>query len=67
MPAALQVSAVGPARYPQATWSSLAAYLSDEYLLDAHWMDVLRDACSRTNSALVRPASKAFFLERQFA
>ncbi len=31
------VSAVGPSRYPQATWSSLAAYLSDEYVLDEHW------------------------------
>ena len=31
------VSAAGPSRYPQATWSSLAAYLSDEYLLDEHW------------------------------
>lgn len=31
-------------------------------LLDEHWMAVLKDPCSRTNSALVRPASKAFFL-----
>ena len=31
------VSTVGPSRYPQATWSSLAAYLSDEYVLDEHW------------------------------
>jgi alcohol dehydrogenase class IV len=36
-------------------------------LLDARWMDVLRDPCSRTNSALVRPASKSFFLERELA
>ncbi|MFC1796199.1 iron-containing alcohol dehydrogenase [Pseudomonadota bacterium] len=32
-------------------------------LLDQHWMDILRDPCSRTNSALVRPASKMFFME----
>ncbi len=30
-------SAVGPSRYPQATWSSLAAYFSDEYLLSERW------------------------------
>jgi alcohol dehydrogenase class IV len=44
-----------------------AAYAQALELLDAHWMEVLRDPCSRTNSALVRPASKSFFLERQFA
>ena len=32
-------------------------------LLDQHWMDILSDPCSRINSTLVRPASKAFFLE----
>jgi len=32
-------------------------------LLDQHWMDILKDPCSRINSTLVRPASKAFFLE----
>jgi alcohol dehydrogenase class IV len=33
-------------------------------LLDRHWMDILRDPCSRTNSVLVRPASKTFFMEQ---
>ncbi len=44
-----------------------AAY--DEVLpvLEAAWMDVLRDPCSRTNSALVRPAHLSFFTERRFA
>ena len=32
-------------------------------LLDKHWMEILRDPCSRTNSALVRPASKSFFVD----
>jgi alcohol dehydrogenase class IV len=36
-------------------------------MLDEHWLDVLRDPCSRTNSVLVRPSSKSFFLEQQFA
>jgi alcohol dehydrogenase class IV len=31
-----------------------------------HWMDVLRDPCSRTNSALVRPGSLDFFAEKGF-
>ncbi|MBF0256304.1 MAG: iron-containing alcohol dehydrogenase [Gammaproteobacteria bacterium] len=35
-------------------------------LLDQHWLDIVRDPCSRTNSALVRPASKAFFVDGQF-
>ena len=35
-------------------------------LLDQHWMEIVRDPCSRTNSALVRPTSKAFFVERSF-
>ena len=35
-------------------------------LLDRHWMEILRDPCSRTNSALVRPASKTFFMEHAF-
>jgi alcohol dehydrogenase class IV len=43
------------------------AYAQALGFLDEHWMDVLRDPCSRTNSVLVRPASKSFFLERQFA
>lgn len=43
------------------------AYAQALDFVDEHWMDVLRDPCSRTNSALVRPASKAFFLEREFA
>jgi alcohol dehydrogenase class IV len=34
--------------------------------LQQHWMDILRDPCSRTNSALVRPASKRFFMEHAF-
>ena len=39
------------------------AYAQALDLLDEHWMAVLRDPCSRTNSALVRPASKSFFVE----
>ena len=35
-------------------------------LLDQHWMEILRDPCSRTNSTLVRPASKTFFMEHAF-
>jgi alcohol dehydrogenase class IV len=35
-------------------------------LLDQHWIEILRDPCSRTNSALVRPASKTFFMEHAF-
>ena len=31
--------------------------------LDLHWMEILRDPCSRTNSALVRRSSKMFFME----
>ena len=31
--------------------------------LDEYWMDIVKDPCSRTNSSLVRPGSKAFFLE----
>ena len=34
--------------------------------LEEHWPTVLRDPCTRTNSALVRPAHKDFFLERRF-
>jgi alcohol dehydrogenase class IV len=34
--------------------------------LDRHWLRILRDPCSRTNSTLVKPASKSFFLESQF-
>lgn len=39
------------------------SYLRMLPLLDQHWMKILRDPCSRTNSVLVRPASKAFFIE----
>ena len=42
------------------------AYTLVAPLLDEHWTEILRDPCSRTNSALVRPASKAFFTERAF-
>jgi len=31
--------------------------------LPEHWKNVLRDPCTRTNSALVRPDDKAFFEE----
>ncbi len=46
-------------------------YDSDSYTqalgaLDRHWMEILRDPCTRTNSTLVRPASKRFFMERAF-
>jgi alcohol dehydrogenase class IV len=30
-------------------------------LLEAHWMDVVRNACSRTNIALVRPSALEYF------
>ena len=43
------------------------AYEQAMNLLDRHWMEILKDPCSRTNSALVRPASKSYFLERGFA
>lgn len=42
------------------------AYAEALPLLDRDWTAVLRDPCSRTNSALVRPASKAYFLDREF-
>jgi alcohol dehydrogenase class IV len=35
-------------------------------LLEHHWMEIVRDPCSRTNSALVRPGSKSFFMEFGF-
>jgi alcohol dehydrogenase class IV len=35
-------------------------------LLKEHWPEVLRDPCSRTNSALVRPESLDYFLDRRF-
>ena len=41
-----------------------AAYNQALPLLDRHWMEILRDPCSRTNSSLVRPAGKAFFMEQ---
>lgn len=34
--------------------------------LEAQWIRILRDPCSRTNSTLVRPGDKAFFSERTF-
>ena len=43
-----------------------AAYSQALPLLDQHWMEVLRDPCSRVNSALVRPSSKGFFLQSAF-
>jgi len=43
------------------------AYSQALGLLDRHWIGILKDPCSRTNSALVRPASKSFFLDRGFA
>jgi hypothetical protein len=36
-------------------------------LVLARWNDILRDRCTRTNGALVRPAHVAFFVERSFA
>ena len=42
------------------------AYAQVLPLLQQHWMEILRDPCSRTNSALVRPASKSFFMEHAF-
>lgn len=42
------------------------AYAQALPLLDRHWMEILRDPCSRTNSTLVRPASKVFFMEQAF-
>ena len=35
-------------------------------VLEEHWRSVLRDPCSRTNSALVRPQHLSFFLEQRF-
>jgi alcohol dehydrogenase class IV len=43
------------------------AYAQARDMLDTHWLDVLRDPCTRTNSVLVRPASKSFLLEHRFA
>jgi alcohol dehydrogenase class IV len=42
------------------------AYQEALPLLDAHWTSILKDPCSRTNSVLVRPASKSFFTDRGF-
>ncbi len=42
----------------------IEAYNQALPLLDEHWMEIVKDPCSRTNSSLVRPASKAFFLEQ---
>lgn len=35
-------------------------------LLEKHWLQVLRDPSTRTNSALVRPGSLSFFVDRGF-
>jgi alcohol dehydrogenase class IV len=35
--------------------------------VEARWRDILRDPCTRTNGALIRPAHVAFFGERSFA
>ena len=42
------------------------AYARALPFLQQHWMEILRDPSSRTNSVLVRPASKSFFVERAF-
>ncbi|MEJ8568232.1 iron-containing alcohol dehydrogenase [Elongatibacter sediminis] len=34
--------------------------------LDAMWPDILRDVCTRTNSALVRESTRSWFLDRSF-
>jgi alcohol dehydrogenase class IV len=36
-------------------------------LLESHWKEVLRDPCTRTNGALIRPAALDFFQRRAFA
>jgi hypothetical protein len=45
-----------------------ALHDADDYaqalpVLEAHWPRVLRDPCTRTNSALVRPSALAHFRE----
>lgn len=35
-------------------------------VLKENWMSILRDPCSRANSALVRPASMDFFVNKEF-
>ena len=42
------------------------AYAKCLPLLESHWRSILRDPCSRTNSALVRPAHLGHFLEGDF-
>jgi alcohol dehydrogenase class IV len=42
-------------------WFEPAAYAEALPALKEHWMKVLRDPCSRTNSALVRPADIELF------
>jgi alcohol dehydrogenase class IV len=42
------------------------AYAQALPVLKEQWLSVLRDPCSRTNSALVRPASLDFFVRQQF-
>ena len=36
-------------------------------LLAAHWNEILRDPCTRTNGALVRPGALGHFQRRDFA
>jgi len=43
-----------------------AAFEATLPALEQHWRGVLRDPCSRTNSALVRPAQLCFFTEGAF-
>jgi len=43
-----------------------ASYEQAIGLLDRHWMEILRDPCTRTNSTLVRPSSKSYFMEHAF-
>jgi alcohol dehydrogenase class IV len=43
-----------------------AAYDSASTALKQHWMAVSRDPCSRTNSALARPSSLEFFVQKAF-
>ena len=45
---------------------SAPAYDEALPMLEQHWMDICRDPCSRTNSALVRPNSKAFYISRAY-
>lgn len=44
-----------------------ASYVQALPLLDAHWAGICRDPCTRTNSSLVRPGSKAFFTDQEYS